>query len=183
MLDRVVLLMVPEALPVIYYAAVDGAVVGPAADNERRAQAWSRFQRIWRKDLKIELPHYDPRGALILFERDGTVSAQLLRTEDDRPSWITAARSFLDYGHRYDVNFGVHWRYVVRKRGWTGPPVCELWRRLAPPPLHIDSRAYLHPPGSTGMEWRELKITMASGWGAALGALMIAAGVLVWRLL
>jgi hypothetical protein len=181
MVGKLALVMAPESLPVIYAPTGDVPSAGPAADDLKRMQVWSEFRRIGAEDLGVELPGYDSRGALILFAPNGAVSVCPLRTQFETPRWF-AAQMARDYRERYGVDFHAIWRDAVGRRSWQGPPVCDLWRRLAPAPLHIDYHAYLRPPGAVGLEWRELKMTMAVGWGAALGVLLGGAVVVVWRM-
>jgi hypothetical protein len=178
---KLALVMAPESLPVIYAPTGDIPSAGPAADDVKRMQVWREFRRIGAEDLGIELPDYDPRGALILFESDGAVCIRPLRTQFETPRWF-AAQMAADYRDRYGVDFQGIWRDAVGRHDWQGPPVRDRWLRLAPGPLHIDLHAYLRPPGAVGLKWRELKMTMAAGWGAALGLLLGAVVVAVLRL-
>jgi hypothetical protein len=182
MVGKLALVMAPESLPVVYPTG-DVPNVVSSADDAKRMQVWSEFRCIGAEDMGIELPGYDPRGALILFSVDGAVvSAYPLRTKTEKPTWFRTELND-DYRERYGIDFQPIWREAVDRHAWSGPPVRELWRRLAPAPLRIDRRAYFRPPGASGIEWYKLKRTMALGWGTALAFPLIALVGLVWNLL
>jgi hypothetical protein len=172
MLGKLALVMAPEPLQVLRPTG-DLPGAGPAANDVRRKRVWSDFRQIGSDELGVELPDYDPRGALVLFGQGGAVSAYPLRTKIERPKWFSA-QLVQDYRLRYGVDFQAIWQTAVRKQAWNGASVSDLWRRLAPAPLHIGRYACLRPPGAVvGMEWSQLTMTMAAGWGGALVFLLV----------
>jgi hypothetical protein len=183
LLAKIAVVMAPESLQILHYTGADGVTTtGPAADNEGRVAAWGTARQVWSAALGVDLPAYDARGALIVFTDDGTASIHPLRTRPEKPKWF-AAQLVRDYERRYGVDFARLWTAVTAERCWRGAPVADIWRRISPGPISIDARAYIRPPGATGLEWHELGMMAAAGWGATLGALLIAVGAFVWKLI
>lgn len=175
MTAKLVVLMAPEPLEVMRETGDPHTSFADASGpKDRRVASWRKARRFWRTQTGVDLPEYDPRGAVILLpDRGGAVWSRPARGFAREPGLRRAMRLVIGMvTGDYKTGSGVALNDVVQdafaEREWTGPPVSDLWQQLAPQELEIDARSYLHPPGAN-VKVGQLSVGIALvGWSMVL---------------
>lgn len=174
--DKLVILMAPEPLDVPRETGDPNMTYSePAGPVEGRKTGWVEARQAWRDRLGVELPEYDPRGALIVASGTGgrpwsrPLRAFAKEPFDRRMIRIGVGALTGHYDTGAGIDLGPPLREAYGLYCWSGPPVSALWQRLAPPPLDIGPRPMFDPPGASGGAVGEYCSLLAIlGWGLAL---------------
>ncbi|MEM9811341.1 MAG: hypothetical protein AAF913_01625 [Pseudomonadota bacterium] len=174
LISKVILVMPPEALFVVHYTTADGGVEGgPAGPNAARKAGWEETVQHWARDLGVELPSYDRRGALITFGTAGTVRSSPLRSFGTESYLHAVRRRVLGYRRGFGVDFDHRLAQALGPTPPRGEPIREVWRRLQPAPLTVGPHPRFDPPGRRESVWDPVVVAACCGWGTFLGAVIV----------
>ncbi|MGB7950467.1 MAG: hypothetical protein WCH75_22510, partial [Candidatus Binatia bacterium] len=143
-------------------------------DEQRRAR-WSEACAIFAK-MGIELPDYDPRGALIELNAQGrTRRVSILNIDPKSLNKIGYWKGlFIDAGPNTAdrrERFCKVWRDMTSHRQFDGRPLSEVY---VPPCLpRFGIRDVLYPPGDDGRLRVHLRIPILFGWAIPLMILLL----------